>query len=68
MSDYMRRFCSQLDIKRRDVNACTEVADIAVPREGTTRYICTCSNAVHSVWMCIARLLECMVAVDAAEN
>lgn len=38
MSDYMRRFCSQLGIKRRDVNACTEVADNAVPREGTTRY------------------------------
>lgn len=38
VSDYMRRFCSQLDIKRRDVNACTEVADNAVPREGTTRY------------------------------
>ena len=37
VSDYMRRFCSQLDIKRRDVNACTEVADNAVPREGTTR-------------------------------
>ncbi|KAL3152054.1 hypothetical protein ABBQ32_001165 [Trebouxia sp. C0010 RCD-2024] len=38
VSDYMRRFCSQLGIKRRDVNACTEVADNAVPREGTTRY------------------------------
>lgn len=38
VSDYMRRFCSQLGIKRREVNACTEVADNAVPREGTTRY------------------------------
>ena len=35
----MRRFCSHLGMTQREIRACTEVADNAVPRDGTTRYV-----------------------------
>ena len=37
VSDYMRRFCSHLGMNQKESRACTDVADSAVPREGTTR-------------------------------
>ncbi len=37
VSDYMRRFCSHLGMNQKESKACIDVADNAVPREGTTR-------------------------------
>ena len=37
VSDYMRRFCSHLGMNKKESKACIDVADNAVPREGTTR-------------------------------
>ncbi|KAL0033387.1 hypothetical protein WJX77_007185 [Trebouxia sp. C0004] len=38
VSDYMRRFCSHLGMNQKESKACIDVADNAVPREGTTRH------------------------------
>jgi hypothetical protein len=37
VSDHMRRFCSHLGMNQKESRACIDVADNAVPREGTTR-------------------------------
>ena len=34
VSDYMRRFCSELRLQHKDVKACEEVALAACPRDG----------------------------------
>ena len=43
VSDYMRRFCSNLGMNHKESQACVAVADNAVPREGTDRSVGSCN-------------------------